>query len=42
MNFGPSFKSTNRTVNDIFANFPSFQLGIISVLIATLIGVPLG
>jgi ABC-type dipeptide/oligopeptide/nickel transport system permease component len=44
MNFGPSFKSTSRTVNDIFReNFPiSFQLGIISVIIATLIGVPLG
>src|SRR5690606_41424463 len=41
MNFGPSFKSTSRTVNDIFReNFPiSFQLGIISVIIATLIGV---
>jgi oligopeptide transport system permease protein len=44
MNFGPSFKSTSRTVNDIFReNFPiSFQLGILSVVIATLIGVPLG
>jgi oligopeptide transport system permease protein len=44
MNFGPSFKSTSRTVNDIFReNFPiSFQLGSISVIIAALIGLPLG
>jgi oligopeptide transport system permease protein len=44
MNFGPSFKSTSRTVNDIFReNFPiSFQLGTISVIIAAIIGVPLG
>ena len=44
MNFGPSFKSTSRTVNDIFReNFPiSFQLGIASVVVATAIGLPLG
>jgi len=44
VNFGPSFKSTSRSVNDIFRdNFPiSFQLGIVSLIIATLIGVPLG
>ncbi|MBC7811766.1 MAG: ABC transporter permease, partial [Burkholderiales bacterium] len=44
MNFGPSFKSTSRTVNDIFReNFPiSFQLGSISIIIAALIGLPLG
>jgi ABC-type dipeptide/oligopeptide/nickel transport system permease component len=44
MNFGPSFKSTSRTVNDIFReNFPiSFQLGSISVVIAAIIGIPLG
>jgi oligopeptide transport system permease protein len=44
MNFGPSFKSTSRTVNDIFReNFPiSFQLGVMSVTIAVAIGVPLG
>lgn len=44
VNFGPSFKSTSRTVNDIFReNFPiSFQLGITSVLLALLIGVPPG
>ena len=44
VNFGPSFKSTSRSVNDIFRdNFPiSFQLGIISLAVATLIGLPLG
>jgi len=44
INFGPSFKSTSRTVNDIFReNFPiSFQLGSISVMIAAVIGLPLG
>jgi ABC-type dipeptide/oligopeptide/nickel transport system permease component len=44
MNFGPSFKSTSRTVNDIFReNFPiSFQLGIMSVALAAVIGIPLG
>jgi ABC-type dipeptide/oligopeptide/nickel transport system permease component len=44
MNFGPSFKSTSRTVNDIFReNFPiSFQLGLISVVVAAAIGLPLG
>jgi ABC-type dipeptide/oligopeptide/nickel transport system permease component len=44
MNFGPSYKSTSRTVNDIFReNFPiSFQLGSISVVIALVIGIPLG
>ena len=44
VNFGPSFKSTSRTVNDIFRdNFPiSFQLGLISVVVATVIGIPLG
>jgi ABC-type dipeptide/oligopeptide/nickel transport system permease component len=44
MNFGPSFKSTSRTVNDIFReNFPiSFQLGMMSFILATAIGIPLG
>ena len=44
MDFGPSFKSTSRTVNDIFReNFPiSAQLGFISVVVATVIGIPLG
>jgi ABC-type dipeptide/oligopeptide/nickel transport system permease component len=44
MNFGPSFKSTSRTVNDIFRdNFPiSFQLGIIALVISGVMGIPLG
>ena len=44
INFGPSFKSISRTVNDIFReNFPiSIQLGVISLMIATVIGIPLG
>ena len=44
MNFGPSFKSVSRTVNDIFRDqLPvSFQLGVMALLIALVIGVPLG
>jgi ABC-type dipeptide/oligopeptide/nickel transport system permease component len=44
MNFGPSYISISRTVNDIFReNLPvSFQLGIMAVLIAMCIGLPLG
>ena len=44
MNFGPSYKSRTRTVNDIFRdNLPiSAQLGIMSLLVAILIGMPLG
>jgi ABC-type dipeptide/oligopeptide/nickel transport system permease component len=44
MNFGPSFKSTSRTVNDIFReNLPiSFQLGSLAALISAVIGIPLG
>lgn len=44
MNFGPSYKSRSRTVNDVFReNLPvSFQLGLYAFLIATVIGVPLG
>jgi ABC-type dipeptide/oligopeptide/nickel transport system permease component len=43
-NFGPSIKSTSRTVNDIFRdNFPlSFQLGILSLIVSVAIGLPLG
>jgi oligopeptide transport system permease protein len=43
-NFGPSIKSTSRTVNDIFReNLPvSFQLGILSFLVAVALGFPLG
>jgi len=41
---GVSYKYVNRTVNDILADaFPiSLQLGMIGLLIATLIGIPLG
>ena len=44
MNFGPSFTSRSRTVNDIFRdNLPiSGQLGVMSLAIAVLIGMPLG
>ena len=44
MNFGPSYKSQSRTVNDVFReNFPvSVELGFYAFLIATVIGVPLG
>jgi ABC-type dipeptide/oligopeptide/nickel transport system permease component len=44
MNFGPSYRSRGRTVNDIFRdNLPvSAQLGIMSLLISVVIGMPLG
>ncbi len=44
MNFGPSFKSRSRTVNDIFRdNLPiSGQLGTMALFVAVLIGMPLG
>ena len=44
MNFGPSYSSRSRTVNDIFRdNLPvSFQLGIMALTVAILLGVPLG
>jgi len=44
LNFGPSYKSTSRTVNDIFReNLPvSVQLGVLSVILAASIGIPLG
>ena len=44
MNFGPSFASRSRTVNDIFRDqLPiSFQLGILSLLVGIVIGLPLG
>ena len=44
MNFGPSYRSRSRTVNDIFRdNLPiSAQLGTIALIIAILIGMPLG
>ncbi len=44
MNFGPSYASLSRTVNDIFRDqLPvSFQLGVMAVTVAMLIGIPLG
>lgn len=44
MNFGPSFSSRSRTVNDIIREqLPvSIQLGIISMFIALVIGLPMG
>jgi oligopeptide transport system permease protein len=44
INFGPSFKSTSRTVNDIFReNLPiSFQLGVAALAVAMVVGIPLG
>lgn len=44
MNFGPSYASRSRTVNDIFREqLPvSFQLGTIALMIAIVIGMPLG
>jgi ABC-type dipeptide/oligopeptide/nickel transport system permease component len=44
MNFGPSFKSRSRTVNDIFRdNLPiSAQLGTMALAVGISIGMPLG
>ena len=44
MNFGPSFASRSRTVNDIFRQqLPiSMQLGTLALLVGMTIGVPLG
>jgi oligopeptide transport system permease protein len=44
MNFGPSYASRSRTVNDIFRDqLPvSFQLGLFALVIAVVIGMPLG
>jgi ABC-type dipeptide/oligopeptide/nickel transport system permease component len=44
INFGPTFKSRSRSVNDMFRdNLPiSFQLGVGALAIAMAIGVPLG
>jgi ABC-type dipeptide/oligopeptide/nickel transport system permease component len=44
MNFGPSYKSRSRTVNDIFRdNLPiSGQLGVMALTVAVLVGMPLG
>ena len=44
MNFGPSYASRSRTVNDIFRQqLPvSLQLGVMALMVALLIGIPLG
>ncbi len=44
MNFGPSYTSRSRTVNDIFRQqLPiSIQLGLMALLVAMVIGMPLG
>ncbi|HLA45459.1 MAG TPA: ABC transporter permease, partial [Aggregatilineales bacterium] len=44
MDFGPSYKSTSRTVNDIFReNLPiSIQLGVLGVIFSICLGIPLG
>lgn len=44
MNFGPSFASRSRTVSDIFRQqLPvSCQLGILALIVALIIGVPMG
>lgn len=44
MNFGPMYSSKSRTVNDIFRQqLPvSFQLGIMAICVALLLGIPLG
>ena len=44
MNFGPSYASRSRTVNDIFRDqLPiSAQLGVMAVLFAVALGIPLG
>ncbi|WP_299024205.1 ABC transporter permease [uncultured Thermanaerothrix sp.] len=44
MNFGPTYSSRSRTVNDIFRQqLPvSAQLGIMALLVAIIIGMPLG
>ena len=42
--FGPSYSSRSRTVNDIIrAHFPvSAQLGVLAMIIAMMVGIPLG
>ena len=44
MNFGPSYRSKSRSVNDIFRdNLPvSFQLGVAAFIIALTVGIPAG
>lgn len=44
MNFGPSYRSSSRSVNDIFKDHlpVSFQLGVAAMTIALVIGIPTG
>jgi len=44
MNFGPSYKSKSRSVNDMFREqLPvSMQLGVMALLVAIVIGLPMG
>lgn len=44
VNFGPTYKSRSRSVNDIFReNLPiSFEVGVSSIIVSLVIGVPLG
>ncbi|MBC7813919.1 MAG: ABC transporter permease, partial [Burkholderiales bacterium] len=44
VNFGPTYKSRSRSVNDIFReNLPiSFQLGVAALAVAMAVGIPLG
>lgn len=44
MNFGPSYRNVNRTVNDIFRdNLPiSMKLGSMAILVTIVVGIPLG
>lgn len=44
MNFGPSYASRSRTVNDIFRQqLPvSFQLGLLALMVGIFLGLPLG
>ena len=44
MNFGPTYSSRSRTVNDIFRQqLPvSMQLGLLALFVALIIGIPLG
>jgi ABC-type dipeptide/oligopeptide/nickel transport system permease component len=44
MNFGPSYASKTRTVNDIFRDNlkVSAQLGVLAIMVGSIIGIPLG
>lgn len=44
MNFGPSYRSSSRSVNDIFRrHLPiSFQLGLAAIVVSVTIGIPTG